>query len=243
MPLFDRGPSRCSPGILLIIFNRPAASHVISLVIRSIETGEVFLIYSPNTLRTIDACSTVGQFHARPTAMRAVCDVHSRWCAQILKKFSHKLKPKKIEFIEQFNEKLLIKQESESLQIVDVRQRIRCSCVLLQRVSVFLRLKSHARCLQVRDQTVIDVPQHKFLTPSAFIFLYENQVRCTQRSAHRMCTDASSDCCIAHFIRRVACRLLFGHGCFAKHTAALSHLPQEVGHRVEPEGRKSHLVG
>ena len=126
LPLFDGGPSRCSPGIMLVIFNRPAASHVISLVIRSIETGEVFLIFSPNALRTIDACFTVGQFHARPTTMRAVCDVHPRWCAQILKKFSHKLKPKKIEFIEQFNEKLLIKQESESLQIVDVRQHIRC---------------------------------------------------------------------------------------------------------------------
>ena len=41
---------------------------------------------------------------------------------QVLKKFNHMLhRAKKIDFIEQFNEKLLIKQEHEDLQIIDVR--------------------------------------------------------------------------------------------------------------------------
>lgn len=39
----------------------------------------------------------------------------------MLKKFNHLLhRTKKIDFIEQFNEKLLVKQEGENLQIVDV---------------------------------------------------------------------------------------------------------------------------
>ena len=43
---------------------------------------------------------------------------------QELKSFSLPLKPnKKIDFIEQFNEHLLIKQERENLQILDVRTR------------------------------------------------------------------------------------------------------------------------
>lgn len=39
----------------------------------------------------------------------------------ILKTFKHLLhKNKKVDFIEQFNEKLLVKQENENLQILDV---------------------------------------------------------------------------------------------------------------------------
>jgi hypothetical protein len=39
----------------------------------------------------------------------------------VLQKFSHLLhRTKKIEFIEQFSEKMLVKQEGEDLQIVDV---------------------------------------------------------------------------------------------------------------------------
>ena len=53
---------------------------------------------------------------------------------------------KKIEFIEQFNEKLLIKQEDSPLKIVDLLTR-----------------------------SVVTVPAQQFQTPSAFIFLYENQ--------------------------------------------------------------------
>jgi len=42
--------------------------------------------------------------------------------AQVLKDFKHLLhRHKKVDFIEQFNEKLLVKQENENLQIVDVR--------------------------------------------------------------------------------------------------------------------------
>lgn len=39
----------------------------------------------------------------------------------VLKSFNHLLhRNKKVDFIEQFNEKLLVKQENENLQIVDV---------------------------------------------------------------------------------------------------------------------------
>lgn len=39
----------------------------------------------------------------------------------VLKDFNHLLhRNKKVEFIEQFNEKLLVKQENENLQILDV---------------------------------------------------------------------------------------------------------------------------
>jgi len=72
---------------------------------------------------------------------------------ECLKTFEHALKPcKKIEFIEQFNEKLLVKQEEETLQIVDVR-----------------------------NFDVLQVPCTDFMTPSAFIFLYQNQLFLTFR--------------------------------------------------------------
>ncbi|KAL1503139.1 hypothetical protein AB1Y20_011201 [Prymnesium parvum] len=70
-----------------------------------------------------------------------------------LKEFNHLLhRSKKIDFIEQFNEKLLVKQEGENLQIVDVH-----------------------------TSAVINIAQTKFATPSAFIFLYENQLFLTFR--------------------------------------------------------------
>ena len=53
---------------------------------------------------------------------------------------------KKIEFIEQFNEKLLMKQEDSPLKIVDLLTR-----------------------------SVVTVSDQNFRTPSAFIFLFENQ--------------------------------------------------------------------
>ena len=43
---------------------------------------------------------------------------------EVLKQFSHKLHPaKEIEFIEQFNEKLLVKQQDGPLQIMDVSSK------------------------------------------------------------------------------------------------------------------------
>ncbi|VFQ81107.1 unnamed protein product [Cuscuta campestris] len=72
----------------------------------------------------------------------------------ILKSFNHLLnRNKKIEFIEQFNEKLLIKQENENLQILDVR-----------------------------NSELTEVSSTQFITPSAFIFLYENQLFLTFRN-------------------------------------------------------------
>ncbi len=74
----------------------------------------------------------------------------------VLKELNHLLhRKRKIDFIEQFNEKLLVKQEHENLQIVDVRTG------------------GH-----------IEVERSNFLTPNAFIFLYENQVFLTFRQRH-----------------------------------------------------------
>lgn len=43
----------------------------------------------------------------------------------VLKSFNHLLhRNKKVDFIEQFNEKLLVKQDNENLQILDVRALI-----------------------------------------------------------------------------------------------------------------------
>ncbi|XP_078437051.1 uncharacterized protein LOC144707693 isoform X2 [Wolffia australiana] len=72
----------------------------------------------------------------------------------VLKAFNHLLhRNKKVDFIEQFNEKLLVKQEDENLQILDVR-----------------------------DFQLIEVNKSEFMTPSAFIFLYENQLFLTFRN-------------------------------------------------------------
>jgi len=72
---------------------------------------------------------------------------------QVLKELKLPLiRDKKVDFIEQFNEKLLVKQESENLQILDVRTGSR-----------------------------MEVSSKEFMTPNAFIFLYENQLFLTFR--------------------------------------------------------------
>ncbi|XP_050215583.1 uncharacterized protein LOC126666764 isoform X1 [Mercurialis annua] len=72
----------------------------------------------------------------------------------VLKTFNHLLhRNKKVDFIEQFNEKLLVKQENENLQILDVR-----------------------------NAELMEVSRTDFMTPSAFIFLYENQLFLTFRN-------------------------------------------------------------
>ncbi|XP_068314721.1 uncharacterized protein [Pyrus communis] len=72
----------------------------------------------------------------------------------VLKSFNHLLhRNKKVDFIEQFNEKLLVKQENENLQILDVR-----------------------------NFEMTEVSRTQFMTPSAFIFLYENQLFLTFRN-------------------------------------------------------------
>ncbi|KAF2319317.1 hypothetical protein GH714_014633 [Hevea brasiliensis] len=72
----------------------------------------------------------------------------------VLKSFNHLLhRNKKVDFIEQFNEKLLVKQENENLQILDVR-----------------------------NFELAEVSRTEFMTPSAFIFLYENQLFLTFRN-------------------------------------------------------------
>ncbi|KVI04346.1 hypothetical protein Ccrd_017343 [Cynara cardunculus var. scolymus] len=90
----------------------------------------------------------------------------------VLKSFNHLLhRNKKVDFIEQFNEKLLVKQENENLQILDVR-----NC----RIS---SLHSYVkRTPKVRNSDLTEVSRTEFMTPSAFIFLYENQLFLTFRN-------------------------------------------------------------
>lgn len=72
----------------------------------------------------------------------------------VLKSFNHLIhRNSKVDFIEQFNEKLLVKQENENLQILDVR-----------------------------TFELTEVSKTEFMTPSAFIFLYENQLFLTFRN-------------------------------------------------------------
>ncbi|XP_072148994.1 uncharacterized protein [Setaria viridis] len=71
-----------------------------------------------------------------------------------LKSFKHLLHPnKKIDFIEQFNEKLLVKQEGENLQIPDARHN-----------------------------SLIEVSATKFVIPSEFTFLHERNLFLTFRN-------------------------------------------------------------
>ncbi|CAL9046985.1 unnamed protein product [Musa banksii] len=73
---------------------------------------------------------------------------------KVLKSFNHSLhRNKKVDFIEQFNEKLLVKQENENLQILDVW-----------------------------NSDLIEVSRTEFMTPSAFIFLYEKHLFLTFRN-------------------------------------------------------------
>eukprot|EP00310_Coccolithus_braarudii_P024496 CAMPEP_0183345542 /NCGR_PEP_ID=MMETSP0164_2-20130417/10938_1 /TAXON_ID=221442 /ORGANISM="Coccolithus pelagicus ssp braarudi, Strain PLY182g" /LENGTH=382 /DNA_ID=CAMNT_0025516693 /DNA_START=242 /DNA_END=1391 /DNA_ORIENTATION=+ len=73
---------------------------------------------------------------------------------RLLHSFNHLLhRTKKVDFIEQFNEKLLVKQEGEPLHIVDVY-----------------------------TSAVVRVEATDFPTPAAFIFLFENQLFLTFRN-------------------------------------------------------------
>ncbi|KAB2596479.1 hypothetical protein D8674_031929 [Pyrus ussuriensis x Pyrus communis] len=72
----------------------------------------------------------------------------------VLKSFNYLLhRNKKVDIIERFNEMLLVKQENENLQILDVR-----------------------------NFEMTEVSRTQFKKPSAFIFLYENQLFLTFRN-------------------------------------------------------------
>lgn len=64
----------------------------------------------------------------------------------VLKSFNHLLhRNKKVDFIEQFNEKLLVKQENENLQILDVRN----ICLFISHFySIYIKFASE--CWQLR---------------------------------------------------------------------------------------------
>lgn len=84
----------------------------------------------------------------------------------VLKEFKQILKRcRKVEFIEQFNEKLLIKQEMEDLNIFDIS-----------------------------TGELIRVPNTVFVTPSAFIFLYELRLFLTFRDRDVLIWNFSGEC-------------------------------------------------
>ena len=99
----------------------------------------------------------------------------------VLKSFNHLLhRNKKVDFIEQFNEKLLVKQENENLQILDVSQLP--VNILVSVLHVFNKGLSLICNMQVRTAEQMEVSRAEFMTPSAFIFLYENQLFLTFRN-------------------------------------------------------------
>lgn len=95
-----------------------------------------------------------------------------------LKTFSQLLhRNRKVDFIEQFNEKLLVKQDKENLQIIDVSHCISpliLSFILGAAIVVHFELTLIPD--QVRNSDLIEVNKTEFMTPSAFIFLYENNL-------------------------------------------------------------------
>lgn len=64
----------------------------------------------------------------------------------VLKSFNHLLyRNKKVDFIEQFNEKLLVKQENENLQILDV-SNFPLPCIIYLVLHPNISLHIHFRC-------------------------------------------------------------------------------------------------
>lgn len=113
---------------LLFTISDPAIQEI------KVSPGVMLLIYSRQSTHV----------------MLSLVDIHT---GQQLRKWPHFLhRSKKIDFIEQFNETLLVKQEGESLQVVD------------------------------SSGAVSEVPDAEFPTPVAFVFLYEYQMFLTFRN-------------------------------------------------------------
>ena len=135
---------KISPGIMLLIseFNSPSASKQHGASSTPAQLGQ------PHQ-------SQWGGERERGLGPKVPLQILNVETGAVLKSFEHALTPNRgVEFVEQFNEKLLVKQEHEDLLIVDV-----CT-------------GKH-----------ITVPSTNFTTPSAFIFLYENQLFLTFRKS------------------------------------------------------------
>lgn len=76
----------------------------------------------------------------------------------VLKSFNHLLhRNKKVDFIEQFNEKLLVKQENENLQILDVCKAHLCiaSCLSLLQWRGFIETSSRATSTTSKKREIL----------------------------------------------------------------------------------------
>ena len=92
----------------------------------------------------------------------------------VLKSFNYFLHRNiRVDLIEQFNEKLLVKQEDKNLQILDV-----CICFLYLKMPYcfFSFLKAGNFDVQLQTSKLTDVSRTEFMTPAEFIFLYEKQL-------------------------------------------------------------------
>jgi len=139
---------KVSPGIMLIIYkqkqmhsNTGAANSrsVMNALNRSVHKS---FVLKRNDMTIYDQISKCKSYV--PLAVR---DISS---GKQLASFTFPLyTDDPLEFVEQFNERLLIKQKGKQLNIVDIRYE---------------------------DDNLIVVPENEFATPNAFVFLYEQQL-------------------------------------------------------------------
>jgi hypothetical protein len=94
-------------------------SGVICLIVKR-QSAVHDCIFFSNFLLTCDSPGIMLLIYTR-TSSSVPLKILSIEDGTVLKSFSHLLhRNKKVDFIEQFNEKLLVKQEGENLQILDV---------------------------------------------------------------------------------------------------------------------------
>eukprot|EP00166_Cyanidium_caldarium_P004078 ctg_415.g135 len=90
---------------------------------------------------------------------------------RVVGEFHHLLnRSRKVEFIEHFNDKLLVKQEQMNLKIIDIK---------------------------TKRETEVPASQH--MTPSAFIFLYENKLFLTFRNQEVQVWDFGAERIVSEF--------------------------------------------
>lgn len=159
LPDEDVTEIKISPGIMLLIHQRQGG--FVPLQIVSIDDGSVLKSFSHMLNRVcararrteaplLNAAAAAAAPECSASYGRCHCHHHRRHRPPHLipTLFPCGRQAKKVEFIEQFNEKLLVKQEGENLHIVDVH-----------------------------TSAIVSVDKTEFVTPSAFVFLYEKNVR------------------------------------------------------------------
>ena len=161
LPEDDITEIKISPGIMLLILSRSPSGVRRRLPSSRSVAAPLQPSHRPlgAAARTSRAPAALSARHCRrlPRQGHVPLKILSIEDGTVLQRFNHLLhRTKKVEFIEQFNEKLLIKQEGENLHIVDVH--------------------THA---------VVSVDKTEFITPSAFVFLCAREPFRTLRESPR----------------------------------------------------------